>query len=206
MFNILKFFDGKDFVILEVKNKDRLFEGRLEIAISNNSKNNVVIIHSPLHPTSKVKIVFNGSNSQVELGSNCNYRGAIRIDNNASVVIGDDLKSTNNISILCRNNKKVSVGKDCLFASNIVVRTSDEHSIIDLDTKEVINNNKDVVIRDRVWIGDDVKILKGSNIDSDTVVGTGSIVSGKYPGNTIIAGIPAKIIRENICWKLEKPE
>jgi len=44
-------------------------------------------------------------------------------------------------------------------------------------------------------------------IPDNTIVGAGSIVVGKFnKTNTIIAGVPAKIVKENIVWRIENPE
>jgi len=53
-----------------------------------------------------------------------------------------------------------------------------------------------VVIADNVWIGDRVTILKGSTIGRNSVVAAGAVVSGEFPANVVIGGVPAKVIRE----------
>lgn len=67
------------------------------------------------------------------------------------------------------------------------------------------NLSKDIVIGDHVWIGNQVIITKGAKISNNVVVGTGSIVTGKsFPSSTIIAGMPAKVIHNNINWLRER--
>jgi maltose O-acetyltransferase len=51
------------------------------------------------------------------------------------------------------------------------------------------------VIGDNVFVGNNVKILKGSKIGHNSVVGNGSLVTKAFPENVILAGFPAKIIR-----------
>lgn len=51
-------------------------------------------------------------------------------------------------------------------------------------------------IGDYVWLGFDVTVMPGSQIANNTVVGGGSVVTKKFPENVIIAGNPARIIRE----------
>lgn len=53
-----------------------------------------------------------------------------------------------------------------------------------------------VVIEDDVFVGMNVLILKGTLIGKGSVVGAGSVVSGVFPPNSIIAGNPARVIRE----------
>ena len=44
-------------------------------------------------------------------------------------------------------------------------------------------------------IGNNVTILKGTNIGENSIIGVGSIVKGEFPENVIISGNPAKIIK-----------
>lgn len=39
-------------------------------------------------------------------------------------------------------------------------------------------------------------------IGSDSIVGMGSVVTKNIPANTIVAGNPTKIIKENVTWKI----
>ncbi len=54
---------------------------------------------------------------------------------------------------------------------------------------------KEVVIEDNVWIGTGVIILPGVNIGEGSIIGAGSVVSRNVPAKSIVAGIPARIIR-----------
>jgi acetyltransferase-like isoleucine patch superfamily enzyme len=85
------------------------------------------------------------------------------------------------------------------------MNTSDFHSIIDKNTNLRINIPQNIIIEDDVWIGFNARINKGAVIGKDSVVATAAIVPGKnFPSNVILAGIPAKIIKENITWCREK--
>ena len=65
-----------------------------------------------------------------------------------------------------------------------------------------IPTDNSIIIGDNVWIGCGVKIYKGTKIASGCVVASNSIVKGVFDiENTLIAGNPAKIIKENIIWK-----
>ena len=80
------------------------------------------------------------------------------------------------------------------------IRLGDSHSILDSDGKR-INKAKDIAIGDHVWIGQQVIVLKGSTVGADSIVGTGSLLTGKtYDSNSIIAGIPAKIVKQHVSW------
>ena len=53
-----------------------------------------------------------------------------------------------------------------------------------------------VSVGKNVWIGNNVTILKKSEIGDNTIVASVAIVSGKFPADVIIGGVPAKIIRQ----------
>lgn len=101
---------------------------------------------------------------------------------------------------------KLVIGRDCLFAANVTLRTHDGHHIFDLFTKKGINVPQDIVIGNQVWIAYGATLLGGARIGNGSVIGAGSITSSEFGDHTVIAGSPAKIIRENICWSKDSEE
>ena len=96
--------------------------------------------------------------------------------------------------------KSIHVGEDCLFSDQIEFRVGDSHSILDAVSKKRINPSMDINIGNHVWIGHDVKILKGANVGNNSIVATGAIVTkNEYPSNVIIGGV-GKILKENVDW------
>lgn len=63
-----------------------------------------------------------------------------------------------------------------------------------------------VVIHDNVWIPTRVTILPNVEIGENTIIGASSLVNKSFPGNTLIGGTPAKVIRENIFPPLDDSE
>jgi len=61
---------------------------------------------------------------------------------------------------------------------------------------------KPIHIKKNAWIGADTTILPGVIIGENAVVAAGAVVSKDVPDNTIVAGIPAKIIKHIECGKL----
>jgi len=54
-----------------------------------------------------------------------------------------------------------------------------------------------IVIGRNVWIGNNAIILKGTEIGDNSVIGAGAVVTGgKLPSNVVIAGNPARILKE----------
>jgi acetyltransferase-like isoleucine patch superfamily enzyme len=95
---------------------------------------------------------------------------------------------------------RVQIGNDCQIAYRTDLRNSDAHSILDGITRERINPAKDISIGDHVWIGSQVQILKGVSIGPRSVVAARSVVTKDVPAGTLVAGVPARTVRENIDW------
>lgn len=102
----------------------------------------------------------------------------------------------------------IVVGENCLFSWGIKIRASDGHTILDNLTNKVLNLPKNVSIGNHVWVCEDVKILKGVNIPSGCVIASGSIVTKSFSvanENSILAGSPAVIVRQDISWVHQNP-
>jgi len=120
-------------------------------------------------------------------------------DDNSSIVIGNSTFA-GKIHIASTEGKRILIGDECLFSSDITIRNGDSHSIINTDG-ERINQAQDVEISDHCWIGYRVLFTKGSRIGKNSIVGTGTVVTKKFQEeNVIIAGVPGKVIRNYVNW------
>lgn len=101
---------------------------------------------------------------------------------------------------------KVTIGDDCMFSVNIRFWTSDMHSILDSDGN-VTNFGKHITIGNHVWLGANVTLCKNTIIADNCIVGTQSVVAGKFTTpNCIMAGNPARVVKENINWDRKFPK
>jgi len=74
--------------------------------------------------------------------------------------------------------------------------TSENHPIDPSDRTTLIP--KPVLIKQNAWIGAGATILPGVTIGENAIVAAGAVVSRDVPAKTIVAGIPAKVIKEKI--------
>jgi len=119
--------------------------------------------------------------------------------NKSAILIG--AKTTwENGAALVDGGKLAAIGADCMFSSGVILRTEDGHGIFDLDTQDRINEPQDVIVGDHVWLGNGVRVNKGSVVHPGTVVGQLSVVSGSLDRQSIYAGVPAKKLRERVAW------
>lgn len=93
--------------------------------------------------------------------------------------------------ITLHSKEKIIIGENCAISWGCTIIDSNFHKI-DYDADII---TKAVNIGDRVWIGNGVIILPGTVIESDAIVGAGSVVKGHLLANGIYAGNPAKFIR-----------
>ena len=153
-----------------------------------------------------VTIRIRGHHNHIKIADDVYIYGGILWIEDAynQIIIGKNSTIQSAHIAVTEEYKKVEIGENCMLAEEIIIRTGDSHPIFDLKTNAVINEGKDVIIKDHVWIGTRSQILKGVTINENAIVGAGSIVTQSVLENTIVAGNPAKIVKEDINWKAER--
>jgi acetyltransferase-like isoleucine patch superfamily enzyme len=151
-------------------------------------------------------IYMRGDNHKLRILENCKYKGGSIwfLDSYCQIEIGKNTSIESAHLAVTEPNKKIIIGEDCMFSGGIEFRTGDSHSIIDKETGKRINFAKDIIVGNHVWIGARSIILKGVNIGNNSIIATNSIVTKSVPNNSIVAGIPAKIIKNNVDWIRER--
>lgn len=99
-----------------------------------------------------------------------------------------------NVQITCAS--QITIGEGCAIARDVVIRDYDAHTI-DVPGYEIA---KPIIIGNHVWIGNRAMILKGVSIGEGAIVAAGSIVTKDVPPHSVVAGIPAKVIKSNVSW------
>lgn len=151
-------------------------------------------------------IYIRGNNNKVTIGEKVFLKDTqIYIeDNNNEVIIGERTTIFGKTHLACIEGTNIIIGSDCMFSTDVVFRTGDSHSIIDEQGKRV-NNSKNIIIGNHVWFGNKVIITKGVRIQANSIVGTGSVVTRQFDREgVVLAGNPAKVIKENINWLRER--
>lgn len=93
----------------------------------------------------------------------------------------------------------VKIGKSCIIGQYFSVHP-ENHVFSNLNTEIRTQGveRQGISIGDNCWVGAKVTVLDGSQIGSGSVIAAGAVVSGMFPDNVVIAGVPAKIIKARI--------
>ena len=195
---------GNEIVILENGKRVEKDISGLNITITGN--NNYVEIELPSKFVSSA-VVLEGDNNKFILKSTKHRvirHTTFGVEGGSQISVGSGLSAYRDINIVAKNGKNITIGDECMFAREIMIRNNDGHIILDRKTGEVINPPEDIVIGDNVWVGMRVMILKGAVIPKGSVVGAMSMVNKKFEEeNILIAGTPAEKIRSDIEWRRE---
>lgn len=117
----------------------------------------------------------------------------IRIEANSQLVLKSGFMNEN-VQIFCGD--KIVIGKGTVIGNDVIIRSDDGHII----NQPQYTQHKSIKIGENVWIGQRSIILKGVQIGDGVVIAAGSIVTKDIPAYTMVGGVPAKIIKENISW------
>jgi acetyltransferase-like isoleucine patch superfamily enzyme len=173
--------------------------------LNDNGKNNRVTIGEHCHLID-CRFLFFGSHNHVSIGDKCHLNQmTIWIeDANNSVYIGSKSTINGQTKLACIEGCSIIIGDDCMFSEDIIARTGDSHSILNA-TGTRTNVSKDIVIGNHVWIGQQVILGKGVCVPNNSIVGAGSVVTKQFmQDGIIIAGNPARLVKENISWTRER--
>lgn len=173
-----------------------------KVTIKLRGQNNRLIIGENVRLT-HCEIRLDGRDNLIEIGDNVRFSsGKIYLvgTRGQHIRIGADT-TVEGAYLLVDEAASIDIGRDCMLSTDIIIRTGDKHSILDVETGERVNRSCSIRIGDRVWIGRDVVVLKGTVLQPETVVATRSLVSRDFDeGNCVLAGVPAKVVRRGTRW------
>lgn len=138
----------------------------------------------------KGTIIIKGS---VSLG-----RGTcLAISETGTCVFGSDFVITGKSTIICR--KYIEFGSESLVSWDVLFMDTDYHKILN-QRGTLLNDNKPIIIGEKVWIGCRTLVLKGSTIPDGCIISAGSVIAGNYPNQNTIYTSNKKVLRSDILW------
>jgi maltose O-acetyltransferase len=117
---------------------------------------------------------------------------------NGEIIVGDDSYIGEYSTIQAIAEYKVIIGNKCQISHNVRIYTGTDQADQDFSLSDRIAKNGNVIIEDYVWIGANVFINPGIIIGKNSIVGANSVVTKNVMPNTIVGGVPAKLIRNKL--------
>jgi acetyltransferase-like isoleucine patch superfamily enzyme len=219
-----------------LKSNDKLAHSlvRLKFWLRNNhvtdlGKNNVIINHNAALESNTIEIYGDNNTLLFEVGASVKHCTIKVYGNGHKLFIGKEVVLTQTLLwfedsdceisfgygttmqrfghiAVTEPGRKIVIGSNCMFSFNVDIRNGDSHAIFDAATGKRINYAKDIIIHDSVWLGAYTQVLGGADIGAHSIVGIRSLVNKPIPEGVIVAGIPAKVVRENIKWSAQRKD
>ena len=152
----------------------------------------------------------------IEIGENTLVGSNVTL---SAGLFGEDVKAPNGWSLKFGSNSNIGrnsyfvsrvgieIGDDVTMAPNVYV-TDHNHRYDDpsIPIKQQWMTEAPVKIGSGSWIGVNAVILPGANLGRNCVVAAGTVVAkGDYPDNSVIAGVPGKVVRRYVDDEWEPP-
>jgi len=153
-------------------------------------------------------VIFKQKNAELAIGNNCTIKSdflsnLVGLYQRTIIVAREKGKIHigNNVGIsgaTIYSKEAIHIGDYTNIGGNVKILDHDFHPI-EAEARKMNNMSmvvkKPIIIGENVFIGCNSIILKGTEIGDNSVIGAGSVVSGKFPANVVIAGNPARIIK-----------
>lgn len=140
---------------------------------------------------------------EISFGEGCIIRRGTRIyvAEDASLNLAENSFISDNTVIACK--KEISIGKNTIIGNNCNIMDTDFHYVLNKTTGEIPDNTSPVKIGDNNWISGFCTVKKGARTPEGIILaGPYSMIGKNYIGtvapNSLMAGCPAKVIRENV--------
>lgn len=176
---------------------------KVDIRVDGN--NNRILIED-FSTLKGVSITLYGNDNTVHIGPWCHMIGTeLCIENSGNTIsIGEHTKILGKTHLAALEGTKIEIGKDCLFSSDIHFRTGDSHSVLDMEGRR-INDSRDILIGEHVWVGTKVICLKGAAVPAHSIVGAGALVTKDFSQpHCVLAGNPARVVKTGVDWSLKR--
>ena len=158
---------------------------------------------SKIAPTVSIDLTSSvGGDGRITMGNSVSvgYYSFLSVPKHASLSIGE--RST--IHSFAIINGDISIGTDCLIGPRVTI-LSGTHIALTTDsirfqdeTYFKLNGqypSQPVRIGNDCWLGVNSVILPGVNLGNGCVIGANSVVTHSFPEYSVIAGVPARLIR-----------
>ncbi len=153
------------------------------------------ILINPMGGGKRIHIFSHPFSNMIGLSQRC----IIVAKNGGRIVINDGVCMS---GCTIYSMESITIGRNTDIGSGCKIIDNDFHPLpySQRYPKEQLDKVKKrpIVIGEGCFIGANSIILKGTTLGKNVVVGAGSVVCGSFPDNVIIAGNPARVVKENM--------
>jgi acetyltransferase-like isoleucine patch superfamily enzyme len=161
-------------------------------------------IAAPRARLTGVRVVIRGAGNtlRVDRGARLKQGSILWIEgSDCEIRIGEGTTIESATLAATETRTRIDIGRDCMLATDVDIRTGDSHAIFDRRTLQRVNPAADVEIGDHVWLGHGAQVLKGVRLPPGSVVGAASVVTRAIDEeNVVVAGVPARVVRRDVQW------
>lgn len=142
----------------------------------------------------------------IELGEYVTLYGTLQSQSGGKIKMGDYTRIGRGSIIRCLEN--VTVGSYTAIADGVVISDNGNHPIDPVFRRKMKEDALDgdmrlwkhsdhspILIGENVWVCEGARINRGVTIGDNAIIAAGAIVTKDVPANSIVAGIPAKVIK-----------
>jgi acetyltransferase-like isoleucine patch superfamily enzyme len=129
----------------------------------------------------------------------CCHRDPLAESDNCNLIPGENVYLGNHSNIRAAGGN-IAIGSNTLIGNNVTIVASNHGTKLGvlIRLQDWVDGQNGVIIGDDVWIGAGAIILPGVTVGSGSIVAAGSVVVRSVAPNTIVGGIPAKLIRDRV--------
>lgn len=130
-----------------------------------------------------------------QVGDGCEVHTQFKCDYGYNIYVGDDFFA--NYDCVMLDVSPIRIGKHCLLGPRVQLYTVNHPLDPKLRRNGAYGQSRDITIGDDAWIGGGAIICPGVNLGNNVIVGAGSVVTKSFGDNVVIAGNPARVIKQN---------
>ncbi|MCL3778174.1 sugar O-acetyltransferase [Actinomyces sp. 186855] len=128
-----------------------------------------------------------------QAGDELDIQPGFHCDNGQNIRVGRRFTANFNVTIL--DGAPVTFGDYCMVGPGTLIATTG-HPLKAQGRRERLAVSEPITVGDDVWIGGNCVITGGVAIGSNVVVAAGAVVTKDVPDNCVVAGVPARVIKQ----------
>ena len=176
--------------------------------IENNIRKKAIIGNDVQFATSSV-VTNTGNKDYVMIGNHGCCFGIFLALCGGKISVGDHFYIGSGTCI--QSKERVDIGNQVIISNNVLIVDNNNHPVSPKERRELslckdymtderwtwkYADSKRVVIEDNVWIGRNAVIMKGVTVGRGAIVALGAVVTHDVPPYTVVAGNPAKVVKQ----------